>query len=112
MKAAHLPCLRVLRFCNDLTWGLLLCKRMAVLLKIYPNLPFVAIRLITRQISACSRETSTKSDKGGKSLRFKVGFKGAWIPSRKITINIDMEIGLFREQTVKHTISLEHSYKC
>lgn len=27
-------------------------------------------------------------------------------------INIDMETGLFRDQTVNHTISLEHGYKC
>lgn len=40
-----------------------------------------------------------------------MGLKDAWILSRKITTNVDMKMGLFREQTVNHIVSLEHSYK-
>ena len=40
-----------------------------------------------------------------------MGLKNAWIPSRKKTIHIDRKMGLFREQTVNHTIILEHSYR-
>lgn len=40
-----------------------------------------------------------------------MGLKDAWIPSRKIMIHIDRKMGLFREQTVNHMITLEHGYR-
>jgi hypothetical protein len=41
----------------------------------------------------------------------KIVLRDAWIPGRKITINIHVKVDLFMEQTVNYILCLEHSYK-